>query len=142
MQITEVRERTPELLRQLMAVWESSVRATHLFLTENEIRRIRDYVPQALSNVPHLVIAEENGSPAAFMGVENGSLEMLFAAAEYRGRGYGKALLQYGMERYGVNSLTVNEQNPQAIGFYEHMGFETYKKTDHDEEGDPSMSLS
>lgn len=44
MQIVEIRERTPELLERLLAVWESSVRATHLFLTEDEILRIRDYV--------------------------------------------------------------------------------------------------
>ena len=58
-------------------------------------------------------------------------------AAEHRGQGYGKALLQYGMERYGVKSLTVNEQNPQAVGFYEYMGFSAYKRTDLDEEGNP-----
>ena len=32
---------------------------------------------------------------------------------------------------------TVNEQNPQAVGFYEHLGFQTYKRTECDEEGNP-----
>ena len=137
MQIVEIRERTPELLEQLLAVWESSVRATHLFLTEDEILRIRDYVPQALNGVAHLVIAEENGRSMAFMGVADGCLEMLFVEAEYRGRGCGKALLQCGMERYGVDSLTVNEQNPQAVGFYTHMGFETVRRSETDEQGGP-----
>lgn len=31
----------------------------------------------------------------------------------------------------------MNEQNPQARGFYEHMGFRVYKRTDHDEQGNP-----
>ena len=31
----------------------------------------------------------------------------------------------------------MNEQNPQAVGFYEHMGFQTYRRTDRDEEGGP-----
>ena len=137
MQIVEIRERTPELLERLLAVWESSVRATHLFLTEDEILRIRDYVPQALNGVAHLVAAEEGGCPVAFMGVENGCLEMLFVEAGYRGRGCGKALLQCGMERYGVDSLTVNEQNPQAVGFYTHMGFETVRRSETDEQGGP-----
>ena len=29
------------------------------------------------------------------------------------------------------------EQNPDAVGFYEHLGFATYKRTDLDEEGNP-----
>lgn len=33
--------------------------------------------------------------------------------------------------------VTVNEQNPQAVGFYEHLGFQTYKRTGCDEEGNP-----
>ena len=42
-----------------------------------------------------------------------------------------------GNEKYGVKQLTVNEQNPQAIGFYEHLGFKVYKRTDNDEQGNP-----
>ncbi|MEE0391786.1 MAG: GNAT family N-acetyltransferase, partial [Lachnospiraceae bacterium] len=29
-----------------------------------------------------------------------------------------------------MREVTVNEQNPQAVGFYEHLGFKTYKRTD------------
>ena len=54
-----------------------------------------------------------------------------------RGKGVGKQLLQYGIENSGIQELTVNEQNPQAVGFYRHMGFKTYKRTDYDEEGNP-----
>lgn len=32
--------------------------------------------------------------------------------------------------------MTVNEQNPLAVGFYEHIGVNTYKRTDTDKEGD------
>lgn len=38
-------------------------------------------------------------------------------------------------ERYGVRELTVNGQNPQAVGFYEHLGFSVWKRTERDEEG-------
>lgn len=44
-------------------------------------------------------------------------------------------MLQYGVENYDIKEVTVNEQNLKAVGFYEHMGFETYKRTDFDEEG-------
>ena len=138
MKIIEVTDRTPDLIERLLKVWEASVRTTHLFLSDGEISSIRAYVPQALAAAAHLVTAEnENGAPVAFMGIEDGSLEMLFVSPEERGKGLGKTLLRYGIERYGVERLAVNEQNPQAKGFYEHMGFQVYKRTDRDEQGNP-----
>ena len=138
MKIVEVKERTPDLIKGLLEVWENSVRATHLFLSDSEIQSIKKYVPQALNEVLHLLIAEdESGRAGAFMGVEAGSLEMLFIAPEERGKGLGKRLIQYGIKNYSVEKLTVNEENPQAKEFYEHMGFQVYKRTDLDEQGNP-----
>ena len=138
MKIAEVQDRTPELLSRLLEIWEASVRATHLFLSEEEIGSIREYVPQAVEGIAHLIAAqEETGCPTAFIGIEDGSLEMLFIAPEERGKGLGKRLIRYGMGHYDVMRLAVNEQNPQARGFYEHMGFQVYKRTEHDEQGNP-----
>lgn len=75
------------------------------------------------------------------MGVENNRLEMLFIAPEERGKGVGRQFMQYGISNYDIQELTVNEQNPQAIGFYEHMGFVTYKRTELDEDGNPYLLL-
>ena len=125
-------------MRELLGVWERSVRATHLFLSDGEVRSIREYVPQALLGVAHLLVAEdEAGAPAAFMGVEDGTLEMLFIDPEERGKGLGRRLLRLGIESYGVRRLAVNEQNPQAAGFYEHMGLEAYARSETDEQGNP-----
>jgi len=138
MRITEVKERTPLLMEQLLKVWEDSVKKTHLFLSDNEISNIKKYVPEALKNVSHLIIAEdEKNGPAGFMGLEDQVLEMLFLSPADRGKGLGKKLIQYGIENYSVNELAVNEQNPLARGFYEHMGFQVCKRTDHDEQGNP-----
>jgi putative acetyltransferase len=138
MNIVEVTDRTPDRINRLLEVWENSVRATHLFLTEREIRSIIEYVPQALNEVAHLIIAEdEAGCAAAFMGIENGTLEMLFISPEERGQGLGKRLLRYGIEHYSLKRLTVNEQNLQARGFYEHMGFHVDRRTELDEQGKP-----
>lgn len=54
MKIIEKTDRTPDLLERLLAVWENSVRATHLFLSDDAIRSIKEYVPQALSGIPVL----------------------------------------------------------------------------------------
>lgn len=138
MNIKEVSSMNQKLEQQLIEVWESSVKATHTFLSETEIQDIKQYIPEALHHVPHLIIVEsENGEPAGFMGISDRNLEMLFIANEQRGKGLGRKLLAYGMENYSVNELGVNEQNPQAKGFYEHMGFEVYKRSELDEQGNP-----
>ena len=132
-----VTDRTPELVKQLVNVWERSVCATHTFLSGAEIAEIKLFVPQALASVETLVVAEKNGEPVGFMGVQDGRLEMLFLDPEVRGQGLGRQLLEHGIARLGVTELTVNEQNPQAVGFYEHLGFTTYRRTELDEEGRP-----
>ena len=137
-ELKEIKNRTFALIEKLTSVWESSVKATHLFLTEWEREKIKQYVPQALREVPHLIVAEnERGGPVAFAGIGGRRLEMLFVSAESRGKGVGKRLLQYAVDCYAVNELSVNEQNPQAIGFYAHMGFRVYKRSDTDEQGGP-----
>lgn len=124
--------------RELTEVWGRSVRATHGFLTEAEIRRIRGYVPHALAEVPYLVAAEEKGRYPVFLGASEGMLRMLCLASEERGKGIGRQLLELGIRKYGVRELTVNEQNPNAVEFYTRMGFVPYKRTETDEEGGPS----
>lgn len=136
MQIYEAPDRNSRLIDSLLDVWERSVRATHLFLQDAQVEAIKTYVPQALQGVEHLVVAEA-ARPVAFMGAQAGRLEMLFVAPEQRGRGLGRRLLGLAVRDCGVRELTVNEQNPQAVGFYEHMGFTAYKRTDLDEQGDP-----
>lgn len=138
MRIIEAKERTSLLIEQLLEVWENSVKATHLFLSDNEIEHTKKYVPQALKDISHLIVAEnESKFPIAFMGLEEQRLEMLFISPEERGKGLGKKLIRYGIENYSINELAVNEQNPLAKGFYEHMGFQVYKRTDNDQQGNP-----
>ncbi|ENH9207696.1 GNAT family N-acetyltransferase, partial [Vibrio vulnificus] len=37
----------------------------------------------------------------------------------------------------GVTKVDVNEQNPQAVGFYEHMGFKVVSRSPLDDMGKP-----
>ena len=79
MKITEISKREPHLLQSLTALWERSVIATHLFLSAEEIAQIKQYLPQALSEVAHLIIApNEHGEPLGFMGINEQKLKVLF----------------------------------------------------------------
>ena len=135
--IAEAAERPGTLVQQLTEVWERSVRATHAFLSEDDIVRLRGMVPQAFAEVPRLLVARRAGRVIGFAGVDGAFLDMLFLDAAARGMGAGRLLLERATELYGVTELSVNEQNPDAVGFYEHMGFSTYRRTETDEQGDP-----
>ncbi len=137
MRLYSAERRDEALLQALCGVWERSVRATHSFLTESEIQRIAGEVPGALRAVPRLIVAEEGGRPAAFMGMDGRKLEMLFVDPDRRGRGLGRRLVLHGIAHDSVDQVCVNVQNPQAVGFYERMGFQVFRRTETDEQGGP-----
>ena len=138
MKEVKIEKRDEMLINQLLILWKNSVKETHLFLSKDEIENIEPYVFQALNNIKHLIIeTDDNGDSIAFMGIEDNKLEMLFIAPDFREKGLGKKLLLYGIENYQVNELDVNEQNPQAKGFYEYMGFKIYKRDELDGQGNP-----
>ena len=108
------------------------------FCRRRKSEKSGDTCPGRCGRFRRLVVAEtDSGRLAGFLGADGPRLEMLFLAPEERGAGLGRRLLEYGMGNLGIRQLTVNEQNPQAVGFYAHMGFRTYQRTDQDEEGNP-----
>lgn len=138
MKIIEIQDRTPHLIQELIRVWESSVRATQLFLSQREIEEIKGNVRQSIVEIPSLLIVENDDRLLiAFMGLEKEKLRMLYVANEARGKGNGRLLLTHGIDNYQIRELTVNEQNPLARGFYEHMGFKVYDRSELDEQGYP-----
>ena len=79
MKIIETTQRPSSLIHQLLDIWERSVQETHLFLSASEIQQIKNYVPEALKNVAHLIIAtNDENHPVGFMGIEENKLEMLY----------------------------------------------------------------
>lgn len=129
-------------IKEMMQLWEASVRSTHHFLTEKDIHALTSYVPQALLGVEHLIVICDKNRILGFLGCQQQHLEMLFLDPSSMQKGLGKQLLLYGMEHYQLQQLTVNEQNPKARAFYEHMGFVVTKRSDLDEQGNPFPILT
>lgn len=129
--------RGPEELPRLLEVWRSAVDATHDFLAPADRDEIAAHlVPDYFPHV-ELRVAERDGTVVGFAGVHGTSLEMLFVSADARGTGVGSALLEHAVTQLGVVTVDVNEQNPQAAGFYEHRGFEVVGRSPLDGEGRP-----
>ena len=135
-------ERSSELVAALVDVWERSVRATHDFLAEDDIVGLRPEAESGIAGVERLTVAYDGGAPCGFAGSQDGKLEMLFVAPEARGRGVGRALLAHAVEHARVRTLDVNEQNPQAVGFYEHEGFVVAGRSPVDDAGRPSVPVA
>ena len=125
-------------IEEILDTWESSVRATHDFLSEEDIISIKPQVVEGVKYVSKLLcVRDKNDVIKAFMGIHDFKIEMLFVSNESRGHGVGKRLVEYAIEVLNVNYVDVNEQNPQALGFYKHMGFEVFKRSEFDEQGNP-----
>lgn len=127
----------PEEYPQLVEIWRSAVRATHSFLEETDFARIESNLASAYFPAVTLVVAERQGTPAGFAGIADGILEMLFVSASARGSGIGSALLADAIAHHQVTRVDVNEQNPQAHGFYFRNGFEQIGRSELDGDGRP-----
>lgn len=75
MKIYEVKDRTNDLKSILLNIWEQSVKATNTFLTDEEVKKIKEYVPMAINDVKHLIVAEDSADKiVGFMGVEGSKI--------------------------------------------------------------------
>ncbi|WP_266204112.1 GNAT family N-acetyltransferase [Pontibacter kalidii] len=128
----------PEDFAALTEVWEASVRATHHFLSEEDILFYKPLVQHEYLGLVELhYVRDAKGRVAGFLGTLDGKVEMLFIRPESRGQGIGKKLLQYAVQALKATALDVNEQNEQAVGFYEHFGFRTVGRSEVDGTGKP-----
>ena len=124
--------------QEVVNVWESSVRATHHFLKEEDIQYFKPLILNTYLDAVELRCIRNNLKEIiGFLGVAEQNLEMLFIHPEYRGRKIGKTLLEYSIHNLNVTKVDVNEQNEQAVGFYKHYKFEVIKRSELDATGKP-----
>jgi putative acetyltransferase len=123
---------------ELIAIWEASVRATHHFLNNADIESLRPLILDQYFDAVTLQCARnEQGAILGFCGVAENNLEMLFIHPDHFGKGAGKALCRHAIQKMGVTSVDVNEQNPKATDFYKHMGFVITGRSAMDGQGNP-----
>ncbi|OCA63740.1 GCN5 family acetyltransferase [Aeromonas piscicola] len=122
----------------LISIWEASVRATHHFLPEAEIDALKPLILEHYFAAVDLVCArDEAAGIVGFCGVLDGNIEMLFIAPEARGCGVGRQLVVHAITKQGAARVDVNEQNAQALGFYQRMGFVVTERSPLDGQGKP-----
>lgn len=123
---------------KLIDIWEASVRATHDFLQEEDIVRLKPLIlAHYFDSVDLTCVKDQSGKILGFCGVHGENIEMLFISPEARGLGCGALLTNHAISNQKATKVDVNEQNEQALGFYEHIGFKVIGRSPLDGEGKP-----
>ena len=122
----------------LLDIWERSVRATHGFLSEQDIQALLPVVrDQALPHLEVWVLCGEARDPIGFMGLDDNKLEAVFVSPSSFRQGAGRALLEHARRLKGALKVDVNEQNPRAVAFYLSNGFVVAGRSPTDSQGLP-----
>lgn len=129
----------PEQLALLPDIWEAAVRDSHDFLTESDLRFFRTQLPPAL---PALEVfgffnPERPTVPTGFIALDGDKIDMLFIHPDNKHQGCGSRLIDFAIRAKGIRYVDVNEQNPKALDFYQHKGFEVSSRDALDPSGKP-----
>ena len=132
-----IRDSRPGDGARAIAIWRSAVDATHDFLSPAHREEIDELVCSFLPETPLVLAVDESGVAIGFMILTGACMEGLFIHADHRGKGVGRALVEHALALHPAITTEVNEQNGQAVGFYERMGFERTGRSATDDAGRP-----
>lgn len=130
-----IRNSRPDDGNRVIDIWRGAVDATHEFLTPKDRLEIDELICSFLPQAPLFLAVDENDRPLAFMLIESGHMEALFVDPDCRGTGIGAMLVRHGISLHPKMTTDVNEQNSQAVGFYERMGFKRTGRSEVDGQG-------
>lgn len=135
--MTTIRRSRPDEGGRVVEIWRGAVDATHDFLSAEDRQALDALVCGFLPGAPLWIAADTDDHAQAFMLIEDEHMEALFVDPAVRGRGLGAALVRHALALHPRLGTDVNEQNAQAVGFYERMGFRRIGRSDHDAQGRP-----
>ncbi len=134
--IEKIEKLTDSLRDELIDVWEKAVRSSHHFLSEEDLGYYRPRIRDIYFDAVDLYVLR-NPNVAAFMGLSEDMVEMLFVLPSEQGKGYGSALLNFAFEEKRIRKIDVNEQNTEAYQFYVNRGYHAVARDEVDADGKP-----
>ncbi|HEY4374782.1 MAG TPA: acetyltransferase [Burkholderiales bacterium] len=135
METTSIRASRPTDGERVVEIWRAAVDATHHFLTPEDRAAIDVDACALLPHLPLWLAVDRNDGPLAFMALEQGCMAALFVDPAQRGAGVGRMLVEFALALFPVLTTDVNEQNGQAVGFYERLGFAPTGRSALDDQG-------
>ncbi|MEN3206998.1 acetyltransferase [Klebsiella pneumoniae] len=139
--VINIRRSRPDEGDKLTAIWCRSVDATHDFLTKRIERSWRRWYAHFTGGSAVVAVNTED-QPIAFMLLTGEHMDALFVDPDVRGCGVGKLLIEHALSLTPKLTTNVNEQNEQAVGFYQKMGFRVTGRSETDDLGQPYPLLN
>ena len=99
---------------------------------------VAEHIPKADLEL----LVDETDTPLAFLKMDGVMIDTLFVAGDRLGQGLGSVMMRHAIDAHGASVLEVNEQNPQAVAFYERWGFAVTALAETDDHGRPYPTLT
>jgi putative acetyltransferase len=133
----KLREARPADVSTLVDLWHRSVRATHAFLSEDDIQLLLPRVREVLvsQQLELWMLCADPNTLIGFMGLSGNSLEAMFLDPQHLRAGHGRRLVEHARGLKGALTVDVNEQNSGARRFYEACGFTVVGRSELDGHG-------
>lgn len=133
----KIRASTPADGERVVQIWRAAVDATHDFLSAEDRVAIDTEVQTFLPQAPLCLAVDDRDRAVGFMRMTGSHIDSLFIDAAHRGTGIGRCLIEHALALHPDRVLTtdVNEQNAQALGFYQRLGFVPTGRSPTDNQG-------
>jgi putative acetyltransferase len=132
-----IRPSRPDDGVRILQIWRGAVDATHDFLLPDDRKAIEREVVDFLPAAPLWLAVDPQDQAIGFMLLDGPHMEALFIDPVWRSRGVGRALVNHALSLHPILSTDVNEQNGQAVGFYDRLGFVRTGRSGQDGQGRP-----
>lgn len=139
-----IRQAGPQDVAAVVALFHSARRACLPYLP---VMHTRDedigYFSGLIAGPGTVLLAQDGGTPAAFIAFGGGWIEHLYVAPERQGQGTGAALLARAQADASALQLWTFQRNEAARHFYAAHGFRELERTDgsNNEEREPDVRL-
>lgn len=130
----------PADLQAVLRIWLAGNSQAHAFIPkaywESNLPLVEKQLPQS-----EVYTAKENDLVCGFIGLCGGHIEGLFVDKACRGRGVGKALLDFAKTKYPALTLCVYQKNARAAAFYRREGFSLERAGTDANTGEPELQM-
>ena len=114
---------------KIMDIWLKSTIKAHDFISEEYWKNSYNTVKDVYIPIAETFVYEDCDDIKGFISIINNEfIGALFVDVDAQGKGIGKSLIDYAMDKYKKLNLAVYKDNKKSVEFYIHRGFKIIKE--------------